>query len=64
MKTIKSLLTATCLSLFIAGCATPFKPWQLSDVQEGMNREQIVGTLGVPDYSVHKDGSEYLYYSY
>ncbi|MDF7826300.1 outer membrane protein assembly factor BamE [Pontiellaceae bacterium B12227] len=61
---MKSLLAVTCLSLFIAGCATTFKPWQLSEIQEGMTREQVVGTLGEPDSSVNKDGAEYLYYSY
>lgn len=64
MKTIKSMLAVACLSLFVAGCATTFKPWQLSEIQEGMNREQVVGSLGEPDYTVNKDGAEYLYYSY
>lgn len=61
---MRSLFAVTCLSLLIAGCATTFKPWQLSEVQEGMSREQVVGTLGEPDFSVDKDGAEYLYYSY
>ena len=29
-----------------------------------MERTQVVGVLGEPDYTVNKDGAEYLYYSY
>lgn len=29
-----------------------------------MNREQVVQILGEPDYTVEKDGAEYLYYTY
>lgn len=64
MKTIKTILAAATVSLLIAGCSTSFKPWQLSDVKEGMNKEQIVKILGKPDYTEEKDGAEYLYYSY
>lgn len=29
-----------------------------------MDREQVVKILGEPDYTVEKDGAEYLYYTY
>lgn len=60
---MRSFLAAG-LILLAAGCATTFKPWKLSEVQEGMSREEIVSVLGQPDYTVNKDGAEYLYYSY
>ncbi len=64
MKTIKTVLAAAVVSLLIAGCATSFKPWKLSDVKEGMDKEQIVKILGEPDYTVNTNNAEYLYYSY
>jgi outer membrane protein assembly factor BamE (lipoprotein component of BamABCDE complex) len=64
MKIMRTVLAVTVASLLLAGCATTFKPWQLSEVQEGMDRDQVVKILGEPDYTVNKDGSEYLYYSY
>lgn len=64
MKTIKTVVAAATVFLLIAGCATSFKPWQLSEVKEGMNKEMVVNILGEPDYAVEKDGAEYLYYSY
>ena len=64
MKTIKTVLAAAAVSLLIAGCATSFKPWQLSDVKEGMDKEQVVKILGEPDYTVNTNNAEYLYYSY
>lgn len=64
MKTIKTVLVASLVSLLIAGCATSFKPWQLSDVKEGMDKEQIVKILGEPDSTVNTNNAEYLYYSY
>ena len=64
MKIIKTVLATAVISLLVTGCATSFKPWQLSEVQEGMNKEQVVEILGEPDYTVKKDEAEYLYYSY
>lgn len=64
MKTIKTILAATVASLLLAGCATSFKPWQLSDVKEGMDKEQIIKILGVPDSTVNTNNAEYLFYSY
>ncbi len=63
MKTIKAIAFGVAI-LLIAGCATTFKPWKLSDVQEGMERELVVKVLGNPDFTVDKDGAEYLYYTY
>ncbi len=57
-------ILAAGLVLLAAGCSTAFKPWKLSEVQEGMSRAQVVSLLGEPDYTVNKDGAEYLYYTY
>lgn len=64
MKTIKTILVAGITSLLIAGCATSFKPWKLSDVEEGMDRDQVIKILGEPDYVVETNSSETLYYTY
>lgn len=63
MKPIKHIAVVVALIL-LAGCATTFRPWKLSEVQEGMDREQVVDLLGDPDSVETKDGAEYLYYSY
>jgi len=57
------MLTVLTVCLLV-GCATTFKPWSLSEVQEGMERSEVIRLLGEPDYVVNKNGSEYLYYSY
>jgi outer membrane protein assembly factor BamE (lipoprotein component of BamABCDE complex) len=64
MKTIRTVLAVTVASLLVAGCATTFKPWKLSEIQDGMDRDQVVKVLGAPDYTENKDGTEYLYYSF
>ena len=63
-SSVTKLISASVVALILAGCATTFKPWKLSDVQEGMEREQVVKILGAPDRTETKDGAEYLYYSY
>lgn len=63
MKTI-SIISAAVAVLVFAGCATTFKPWNLSNVQEGMDKAQVTQILGEPDYTVNKDGAEFLYYTY
>lgn len=50
--------------LALVGCATSFKPWKLSDVHEGMNRNEVIAVLGEPDFTENRDGAEYLYYTY
>jgi len=50
--------------VLLAGCATTFRPWKLSEVEEGMDRAHVVGILGEPDSAEMKDGAEFLYYSY
>ena len=57
--------TALVVSLvLIAGCATTFRPWKLSEVEEGMTREQVVHILGEPDFVETENGAELLHYSY
>lgn len=57
--------TALVLALvLLAGCATPFRPWKLSEIAEGMDRTQVVQVLGEPDFVETKDGAELLHYSY
>ena len=63
MKTIRIIISVA-VAFLIAGCATTFKPWKLSEVNEGMERDQVVKILGAPDYAVNKDGAEYIYYTY
>lgn len=63
MKTIKLALTAASL-IFLAGCATTFRPWSLSEIEDGMGKEDVVKILGEPDYTETKNGVEYLYYTY
>lgn len=64
MKSLKN--TAACVVglLLVAGCATTFRPWSLSEIKEGMDRNQVVSILGEPDRVESKDGSEFLFYSY
>ena len=50
--------------MLAAGCATTFRPWKLSDVQVGMEREQVIAILGEPDSVETKDGAEILHYAY
>lgn len=50
--------------VLIAGCATTFRPWKLSEVEEGMTREQVVHILGEPDFVETENGAELLHYSY
>ena len=63
MKLIKYATWIVTMALLV-GCATTFRPWKLSEVEEGMDRAQVVGILGEPDSSETKDGAEFLYYSY
>ena len=51
-------------ALLLAGCATVFRPWLLSEVHEGMTRDQVVEILGNPDSTEVKNGVEYLHYVY
>jgi outer membrane protein assembly factor BamE (lipoprotein component of BamABCDE complex) len=63
MKTMEHVLLIALLAL-LAGCTTTFRPWKLSEIQEGMNRAQVVELLGEPDSVEMKDDSEFLHYSY
>lgn len=57
--------TFVMLSLvLILGCTTTFRPWKLSEIEEGMSRQQVVQILGEPDSVSTKDGADLLYYSY
>ena len=62
MKTTKYI--ALSLIALLVGCATTFRPWEFSEVKEGMDRAQVVKIIGEPDRVESKDGSEILYYSY
>lgn len=63
MKTIKHLPLVVALSLLV-GCATTFRPWRLSEIQEGMRKDQVVKILGEPDSTETRDNEERLFYSY
>jgi outer membrane protein assembly factor BamE (lipoprotein component of BamABCDE complex) len=63
MKSLKQSVVLVGLML-VAGCATTFRPWNLAEVKEGMDRAEVVAILGEPDSVESKDGAEWLYYSY
>jgi len=52
------------LFALLVGCATTFRPWEFSKVEEGMDRAQVEKILGDPSRVESKDGAEFLYYSY
>lgn len=65
MKTATAkLISAGVAVLLLAGCATTFKPWKLSDIETGMEKSQVINALGEPDRSEMREGSEFLYYTY
>ncbi len=63
MKTIKYISYVALFALLV-GCATTFRPWEFSKVEEGMDRVQVEKILGDPSRVESKDGAELLYYSY
>ena len=63
MKPMNYTLLAL-LSLLLLGCATTFRPWKLSEIEEGMSRDQVVQILGEPDSVETKDGADLLHYRY
>ena len=50
--------------LALVGCTTPFRPWSLSELREGMDREQVVAILGEPDAVEQQADTLYLHYTY
>ena len=50
--------------IMLAGCASTFRPWNLSRIEDGMDRSQVVEILGEPDFTVMQDGAEHLHYIY
>lgn len=63
MKPLKHVLSAMVL-VFLAGCTTTFRPWNLSEIEEGMSRAQVVDILGEPDYREMDNEAEVLHYIY
>ncbi len=63
MKTMKFLSSILAL-LLLAGCATSFRPWLLSEIREGMDRAQVLKTLGEPDYLETDGDTERMHYTY
>jgi hypothetical protein len=63
---MKSMTRASLAALLVllAGCATTFRPWNLSQIEEGMSRAEVVRILGEPDSMAIKNGAELLYYTY
>ena len=64
MKTKKLLLSVGVVSLLLMGCATTFRPWKLSEVQENMSKDQVLSILGQPSSMTESNGVECLYYTY
>lgn len=48
----------------LAGCSATFRPWRLSELESGMDRDQVIRLLGEPDFSEITERSEWLYYTY
>lgn len=63
MKKVYYIPSVLLIGLLL-GCATTFRPWKLSEVQTGMEREQVILLLGNPDRTGIEEGVELLYYSY
>lgn len=63
MKPTRHVALVLSLAL-LAGCATTFRPWKLSEIREGMARAEVVRILGDPDFSEMGNGAEFLHYSY
>lgn len=63
MKTMRYFLACVVI-LLVAGCSTTFRPWSLSEIKEGMDRDQVVRILGNPDSTEFKNGGEHLHYLY
>ncbi len=64
MKSIKNISLFVALITLLLGCATTFRPWEFSEVKEGMDRAQVVKLFGEPDRVESKEGADFLYYSY
>lgn len=63
MKTIR--YAPGLIALFVvAGCATTFRPWNLSMIREGMDRGEVVQILGEPDFTEVREGGEAMHYTY
>lgn len=63
MNVVKYIALVVVLAL-LTGCSTTFRPWKLSEVQEGMDKDQVIQILGEPDSVDVKDGVEFLQYTY
>ena len=63
MKPMKYAVWVVAL-VFLAGCATTFRPWSLSEVEAGMSRDQVIHILGEPDFTDTDHGVEVLHYTY
>jgi hypothetical protein len=63
MKRMKHAVWAVALAV-LAGCATTFRPWSLSEVATGMSRAQVIQILGEPDSAETDEEVEILHYTY
>lgn len=63
MKPMRHVALSVSFALLV-GCTTTFRPWLLSEIEEGMDRSQVIQILGEPDDAETKDGAEFLHYSY
>ena len=52
-------------ALFISGCATSFRPWNMEKLESGMSRADVIELLGEPNSTeTLPDGQEQLIYEY
>jgi outer membrane protein assembly factor BamE (lipoprotein component of BamABCDE complex) len=64
MKTYSLILVSVLVFPLLFGCATSFRPWLLSEVTEGMGRDQVLATLGEPEHIEVVGHAEHLHYTY
>ena len=48
----------------LAGCVTTFHPWDLSKIEPGMTKEQVIAILGKPSDVKQSGDFEWLEYTY
>ena len=63
---MKVMLCASLVAalVLLTGCETTFRPWNLSEIEEGMSRDEVVRILGEPDSAESENGTEVLHYIY
>lgn len=64
MKTRSLASVVLAVAFLLAGCATTFRPWKLSEIHPGMSKADVQLLLGTPDIVTADRGLEYMHYFY